>query len=685
MGRKDRARLVVVAPVILLVTTVELHAAPPTFDKDIAPIVWTQCATCHRQGEIGPFSLMTYAEVKAHAGDIAKVTSQRIMPPWKPTHGKGDFLAERRLTDEQIAIIRQWVADGAPEGNASDLPPRPEWHGGWELGTPDLVVTMPEAFQVPAGGPDIFRTFVIAIPTTRPRYVKALVFKPDNPRVVHHANIGIDRTGSSRLQDERDPGPGYSGGMVEDARYPDGQLLGWTPGQTAHTVPDGTAWLLEPGSDVVVQAHIRPRPEAQSLKVSVGFYFTDKPPTLTPVGLRLGSETIDIPPGDADYEITDSYVLPVDVKVLAVQPHAHNLGHYMEAKATLPDGSTRWLIEIKDWDFMWQDVYRYKEPIELPKGSVISMRYTYDNSNANPHNPHHPPVRVVWGQNTTDEMGDFWIQVVTKSDDDAKRLRADFQRKVNAEDLAAYTKLLQEDPENPLRHDAVGDLELQGGRLDDAIAQYRESLKLNPNSASTHYDLGFALSLQGKREEAVTEFETSVRLQPDNAQAQNNLGALLELLGRPAEALDHLRRAVALKPDSVDAQVNLGQFLSAGGQSLEAANHFEAALKQRPDSPPALAGLAWIRATAADASLRDPAEAVRLAERAASLTNRRDLSVLDALAAAYAASNRFEDAVLTVESAMDLAQAAGLSQAVGTLRQRLALYQQHQLYRMPSR
>ena len=406
-------------------------AQPRLTFTDIAPIVWARCATCHQPGEIGPFSLLTYDDVKRRATQIAEVTSRRLMPPWKPEPGKGDFESERRLTDVELQKIQQWISDGALEGDAAELPPRPAslmtlmTSGGWQLGTPDLVVAMPDAYTVRAEAGDVFRTFVIPIPTTLPRYVRAMEFKAGNARVVHHANIGVDRTRSSRLLDLRDPEPGYVGGMVPDAWYPEGQLLGWTPGQAPHAVSPGTAWRLDPGSDLVLQLHLQPTGKPEPLQVSAGFFFTGEPPSRTPVGLRLGSETIDIAAGERHYTVADRYVVPVDVDVLAIQPHAHNLARRMEATATLPDGSTRWLIAIDDWDFRWQDVYRYASPVALPKGTTIAMRYVYDNSAANVRNPHVPPARVVWGQNTTDEMGDLWVQMVPRTTGDFARLNED--------------------------------------------------------------------------------------------------------------------------------------------------------------------------------------------------------------------------------------------------------------------
>ena len=659
------------------------HAQPRlTFSTDIAPIVWSRCASCHRPGEIGPFSLITYDEVRRHGTQIAAVTARRIMPPWQPSGRVGDFQNDRRLTDRELQTLQQWIAEGMPEGDPGALPPMPDWRGGWQLGTPDLVVRMPEEYLVPADGADVFRTFVIPIPLGRPHWVRAMEFHPGNPRVVHHANVGVDRTRSSRQLDARDPGPGYAGSMERDAQYPQGQLLGWTPGQAPHPAPEGTQWRLEPGSDLVVQLHLQPTGKVERVAVTIGFFLIDTPPRRTPVGLRLGSETIEIPPGAAQYVVADRYVLPVDVEVLALQPHAHNLARRMEAEAALPDGTRRRLITIDDWDFRWQDVYRYAAPVLLPKGTTVSMRYTYDNSSANPRNPNRPPARVVWGQNTTNEMGDLWIQVVARSPDDEPVLTADFRRKASAEDLAAYTKLLAADPENPLRHDAVAGLYLDAGRLDEAINQFRESLRRNDDSAPTHYNLGYALAAKGRRDEAAGQFEAALRIDPDYAQAHNNLGALLQLRGQLDAALAHFGRAVGLRPDNLEARNNLGQLLLNRGEVARAAAQFSEALALRGENVQALAGLAWIRATAGDPALRDAEEAVRLGERAVA-QDARDVTALDALAAAYASAGRYAEAIRTARAGLDLSASAGQTAVADQFRQRLKLYQQGEPLRLP--
>lgn len=655
-------------------------AEPVTFSKDIAPILFAHCAACHRPGDIGPFSLLTYRDARQHLTQIAQATAQRIMPPWKPEPGPHPFVGDRSLSADQIERIQAWAAAGAPEGDPRDLPALPVWSSSWQLGTPDVVAEMPEPFTLQAEGADVFRTFVLRIPTTRARYVKAIEFRPGNARAVHHANIGVDHTSSSRKLDEADAETGYAGGMVPDAGYPPGYMLGWTPGQRPRPSPDGMPWRLEPGSDLVVQLHMQPTGKPETVQAIAGFYFTDTPPTRTPVGLRLGSETIDMAPGDRAYAISDRYVLPVDVDLLAIQPHAHNLGRLMEASATRPDGTTESLITIHDWDFRWQDVYRYQTPIPLPAGTTLSMRFTYDNSAENPRNPVRPPQRVVWGQNTTDEMGDLWLQMVPTHEDDLGRLLADIGQKTRSEDIAAYTKIMHADPRNPLRHDAVGLLHLQAGRPAVAVAEFGESLRLNPDSAPTHYNLGLALSMMRQYQPAMRQFQEAVRLDPTYAAAYNNLGAMQHLFGQLDAAAASYRRAFAMNPENADAHNNLARLLTQQGQYREAIGEFEQALRLTPDAPRTLAGLAWIKASVPDPMLRDAPEAVRLAERAAALAGTGDPIVLDTLAVAQASAGRFDQAIAAAEGALKTADTLGM-QALGVeIRQRLELFQRHEPY-----
>ena len=559
--------------------------AAPTFTTDVAPILFAQCAPCHRSGQQVPFTLTSYADAKPRGARIAAAVAERRMPPWPPDPGNPPMVGERRLSDDEIAIIRRWADAEAPEGNPADLPRLASPSSDWQLGKPDLVVTPAAAFSVPPNGIDVFRIFVIPLPVDRMRYVRGLEFRPGNPRVVHHANIRVDRTRASRRLDEADPEAGYDGLIPHSAMYPDGHFLGWTPGQVAPLLPKGLAWRLDRDSDLVVEVHMQPDGRSETVQPSIGLYFTDDAPERIPLMLRLGRQGIDMPPGVADYTTADSFVLPVDVEVEAVQPHAHYRAREVHGTATLPDGTVKHLIDITDWDFRWQHVYRYVQPLKLPKGTTLAMRFTFDNSASNPRNPQQPPVRVRWGQRSRDEMGDLWIQALPGSENDLNVLERAFRPKVLAEDTIGYEREIDREPENVSLHDDVAQIYLTLGRTDEAVKHFAASAKLNPSAASTHFNLGTALIVAGRGEEARAEFDRALAIRPDYAQAHNNLGSLFLQQGRAADALGHFREALRIEPGNVEAQSNLGTALAASGDFKGAVDALERASKLSPAEP----------------------------------------------------------------------------------------------------
>ena len=651
---------------------------PVTFAEDVAPILFDHCALCHHPNGSAPFSLLTYAAAKQHATQIAAVTKARVMPPWKSEPGYGDFVGHRPLTGGDIDVMQRWLADGTLEGDPANRPALPHWTDGWQLGTPDLVVTLPRPYALAADGRDVSRVFVLPVPIDAVRFVRGVEFRPGNPKVVHHANIRIDRTAASRTLDEQDPAPGYECVLAHSAVYPDGHFLGWTPGQVAPLLPHGLAWRLTPRTDLVVEVHMKPSGKAEEVNPSIGLYFGSDPPERTPAMLRLGRQSIDIAPGEKAYTIDDSFVLPVDVEVQAVQPHAHYRAREVRGIATLPDGTTRWLIYITDWDFRWQHVYRYVTPFALPRGTTLSVRYTFDNSADNPRNPQQPPQRVTWGQWTQDEMGDLWIQVLTRSERDLQTLNAASQTKAIAEDIVGYESMIRRDPTRVQLHDDVAQLYLDQGRAVEAAAHLQASVRLKPDSAAAHFNFGTALTLGGRLDAAIEQYQQALRIDPDYALAHNNLGNALVARGDAENALRHFRDALRLDPSNAEAHYNAGSMLRARGEYAEAADHFRDALRLKPDWMPAVASLAWLLATAPDAALRDPDQAIRFAEQAADRTGRRDASALDVLAAAYASAGQFDQAVATCEAALAMKPDAALASAI---RARQELYRQRRPYR----
>jgi mono/diheme cytochrome c family protein len=388
----------------------------PTYNKDIAPILYKNCAGCHRPGEVAPFSLLTYQDAAKRAALIATVTKGRVMPPWKAEPGYGHFQDERRLTDDQIALIGAWAKSGTPEGDAASRPTPPTFTDGWQLGKPDRIVSIPAKFAVPADGPDQFRCFVIPLNLEQDVHIGAAEFRADNRRVVHHALLFTDPTGQGRKMAAGSADGGYT--CFGGPGIPAGLLGGWAPGQVPVKPMAGYAATLRKGTDLVLQVHYHPSGKPEQDQSSYGFFFTD-PPTKGRALAIVGNNRIDITPGDKHYVVKASAVVPSDTALLRITPHAHYLCKDMKVTAHLPDGTTVPLIWIKDWDFNWQGSYSYATPVQLPKGTRVDMEYTYDNSEANPRNPAKPPVRVTYGEQTTNEMALVFLSFSVPTPQDA--------------------------------------------------------------------------------------------------------------------------------------------------------------------------------------------------------------------------------------------------------------------------
>lgn len=614
----------------LFLLALPLPSAPVTFNKDIAPLVFSHCAPCHHQGGIGPFPLLTYQDVRTHASQIAAVTERRYMPPWPPEPGYGDFADDRRLSDEQIRLIAAWVKQGESEGDARDLPPPPKFESDWQMGTPDLIVRMPQPFSMPAAGTDVFRNFVITTGLKATKYVRGLELRLDNTRVVHHANVVLDRTESLRKHEGEDGQPGFPGMDVTTEASandfdPDSHFLFWKPGTVLHPEPDDMSWRLDPGTDLVLNLHLQPTGKKESIQAQIGIYFASHPPTRFPMLLQLEHDgAIDIPPDDRGFTITDSLTLPIDVDVLAIYPHAHYVGKTVDAWAILPGGERRWLIRIPDWDINWQAVYEYKHPISLPKGTKLAMRITYDNSASNPRNPHSPPQQVRTGNRSQDEMGHVWLQVLPKPANDSRedprlalqeavmrrrleKYPADFLAHYNLgallqlrgkfdEAIACYQAALKVEPGNTTARNSLAAALLMSDRIPEAIGQLRATLQTDPSYLNARYNLARALAATGDLPGAEIEFATFLKAKPDDGSAQADLGTIYFNERRYADALGCFREAARLDPGNADVEANLGTVLAISGDLPAAIEAFEQALRINPEHPAARANLQRVRA-----------------------------------------------------------------------------------------
>jgi hypothetical protein len=429
----------------LLFASLASAAGKVTFTETIAPIVYRNCVTCHRPGEAAPFALITLDDVRKRGALIASVTESRYMPPWHAEHGYGDFAGERRLTDAEIAAIGEWVKQGMPEGDRTKLPKLPQFTSGWQLGKPDLILEMPAGYDVPASGPDIYRSFALPTGLLEDKYIRAVEFRPSTRKVVHHSLFAYTPAGSMKEVDGKDGKPGFTGmngvGVGVGLQPGNGSLGGWAVGATPAFLAENEATLLPKGSDFLLQMHFHPTGKAETERSSIGLYFAEKAPERKLLGVTLPAvfgigAGLNIAAGETGYTIRDSAVLAADVRALGVSAHAHYLGKEFKATATLPDGSTQPLLWIRNWDFNWQEQYMYRQPLMLPKGTRVDVAITYDNSASNPRNPSNPPQRVMWGEQSLDEMGGVGLMVVAVNKED----EAAFSASEGARQIAAVRK-----------------------------------------------------------------------------------------------------------------------------------------------------------------------------------------------------------------------------------------------------
>jgi len=419
---------------LLLPIAIQPLLAQVTFTQDVAPIIFNHCTQCHRPGEAAPFTLMTYSDVVKHGKLIAAVTAARIMPPWKAEPASYDYRDSRRLTNADLETIQSWVKQGMPEGDPKKLPALPKFTDGWQLGTPDLIVKMDKSFTVPADGSDIYRYLRIPLNLPDDKWIRAVELRPSSRQVVHHVLYFADSTeDAKKIEAEEDASKSPMAGMkISRDMLP---LGGVAVGAQPHLLPTGLALRLPKGTDLMFQYHFHPIGKEETEQSTVGLYFATKAPehTLTSVQLPVAYglfSALNISPGQRDFKVTDSFTLPVDVEAVSIGAHAHYIGKTMKMTATFPDGTVKTLLDIKDWDFAWQDRYFFENAILLPKGTKLDSEVTWDNSGDNPKNPSRPPVQVQWGEQTKDEMGAVTLQVYPAAEADLDTLRGIYRQHV---------------------------------------------------------------------------------------------------------------------------------------------------------------------------------------------------------------------------------------------------------------
>ncbi len=433
----------------LLLAGVAIRAeeAPlPTWAHDVAPVIYKNCAECHRPGEVGPFSLLTYPDAAKRARFLAKAVKAHYMPPWLPDGPVGAFLDERQLTPGEIELFARWAAVGAPAGDLTSAPAAPPARAGdWTLGPPDLIVRMRQPFNVPAGPADSYVVFPVTysltgvpadvlakarIPESDVLGVAAIEIRPGNPKVFHHADVWVDLSGAARRREVAEGGNGFV--SFGTPGFPPAVALGGrVPGMTPRFLPKGIAASVLPlEGDLVFQIHYRATGKPETDRSEVGIYFMREPVKRVMDSLLLRSFNLDIPAGDAKFVVEDSLEIPADCVLMNVLPHMHLLAREVHASLINPDGSRRSLIDISRWNFKWQDRYVYREPILLPKGARVRCQWIFDNSAANPSNPFSPPHAVQFGPNATDEMCALHLGLIPVNLDDTPLFAAAREKKL---------------------------------------------------------------------------------------------------------------------------------------------------------------------------------------------------------------------------------------------------------------
>lgn len=374
----------------------------PNYAQDVAPILYKKCAVCHHAGEVTPFNLTSYADARSKAPTLAAAVESKYMPPWQAV-SHGQFLNERTLTPQQIETIQEWASAGAPEGDMRLAPAVPRFTPGWLIGQPDFIGKPDQPYHISAEGNDDYRCFVIHTDFPEGRYVTGVEVRPGNRRVVHHVLLYLDSNGVARKIQSKDGEPGYAS-FGGPGFLPTGSLGGWAPGLQPQVLPPGHGFWLPKGTDIVIQVHYHKDGKPETDLTQVGLDFA-KAPIDKPV--RWGSVhnvLIRIPAGDSHFELTGKTEIRRAVTLLDVIPHMHLLGHDMTVTATFPDGHKQELIHVEPYDFNWQTRYSYRQPVDLPGGTVLNLVAHYDNSSNNPKNPNNPPKTVTFGEQTTDEM-----------------------------------------------------------------------------------------------------------------------------------------------------------------------------------------------------------------------------------------------------------------------------------------
>ncbi len=388
---------------IFLLAALAAASTTPTFTKDVAPVLYKNCVTCHRAGEIAPMSLITYEETKPWAKSIVEKVAKGQMPPWHSTQPRGTFLNDRRLTDAEKEALVKWASNGAPKGDAKDLPPVPKFPEGWEIGKPDVVLSMKDEYEVPASGTIAYQNFTIPTNFTEDKWVQAIEVRPGARSVVHHILVFCREPGVARSQPYKSVVPKFPERAQGQRQEGPALIASTAPGTNASTFQPGTGLLIRAGSTVVFQIHYTASGTATKDRSSLAMIFAKEPPKLEMHNGAFTNPLLMLPAGADNQSVESAIEFTEDSHIWGLLPHTHLRGKSWEYKITYPDGRTENILSVPAYDFNWQTFYVFAKPLAVPKGTRIDAIAHYDNSPANKSNPD-PTKNVRWGPQTWEEM-----------------------------------------------------------------------------------------------------------------------------------------------------------------------------------------------------------------------------------------------------------------------------------------
>ena len=380
----------------------------PTFTKDVTPILQKRCQSCHRPGEAAPFSMLTYEETRPWAGAMKLAVQHKVMPPWYADAHVGHFSNDRSLTQQEINTIVAWATAGAPKGDPKDMPPVLNFVEGWGIPKPDMTFQLPKEFAVPESGMVEYQYAIVPTGFTEDKWVQAVEVRPTERSVVHHIIAYVREPGSNYFKDQK-PGvffeapPAKTDEAVDTSALPSDFLVGYAPGQPAEILPFGEAKLIKAGSDIVFEVHYTPNGKAVMDRTKLGLVFAKEPPKRRVQTLSAVNGTFKIPPGDPNYRVDASFEIRKPLTLASIHPHMHARGKDFVYRVVFPNGETRTILSVPQYNWHWQLWYDLAEPIDLPAGARIECTAHFDNSPNNPENPD-PTKTVIWGQQSWDEM-----------------------------------------------------------------------------------------------------------------------------------------------------------------------------------------------------------------------------------------------------------------------------------------